>query len=119
MMRPYLHGDDVVERWRKRSRLDQLANIGSEVHRMVLAGDNEEQKWKAFARAAELLVLSLEDKKWKGNYELARANELLSGVALEGKHMNTTLEDLDRYFFQYTMAFALERDRIRESAHVS
>lgn len=115
MTRPYLHGDDIVERWRERSRLDQLANIGSEVHRMVLAGDNEERKWKAFERAAELLELSLEDSKWKGNYELARARELLSGVALEGKYMNTTLGDLDRYFFQYTMAFSLEREKILNS----
>jgi hypothetical protein len=52
----------------------------------------------------------LSDKRWKSRLkELARAKELFCDALLGGVEYGTTLEDLDKYFFQFAMAARLNR----------
>jgi hypothetical protein len=53
-------------------------------------------------RALELFDLTLEDLRWqKSLREIARARELFCAAIYGKEEYNTTLEDLDRYFFQF------------------
>jgi hypothetical protein len=64
----------------------------------------------AFARALELLDLTLADSRWRGRRrEIARARELLCDAAAGGTEYGTTLPDLDRYFLSFAVAARLRR----------
>jgi hypothetical protein len=83
----------------------QLGNIGSEVNRMLKARNNPERFENAFTRGLELFDLTLSDSRWRGRFrEIARARELLCDAALGGHEYNTTLEDLNKYFFYFALA---------------
>lgn len=98
-------------RWFSLSLFEQLGNVGSEVSRA--------RKWRgrdqalfdaAIFRALELLDLTIQDKRWlSGVKELTRARELLCNAAFGGEDYNTSLEDLDAYFFQYALAARLHK----------
>ena len=59
----------------QRSLVDQLANVGSEVGRIIKWRDrNPELSEKAFIRALELMDLTIGDPRWRGRRkELTRA----------------------------------------------
>ncbi len=96
--------------WQKLSLAEQLGNIGSEVSRAVLwRGKDEKLFENAVLRALELFDLTLEDSRWRtGLREIARARELFCDAIYGNEEYNTTLEDLDRYFFQF--AFLARRN---------
>ena len=55
----YIHGNSVMERWRRMSLAEQIGNIGGEVSRTASAqGQNESRFNNAFARALELFDLT-------------------------------------------------------------
>ncbi len=61
-------------------------------------------------RALELLNLTIEDLRWKTRLkEIVRAREIVRDAATGGKEYDTTLEDLDQYFFQFARAARLHR----------
>ena len=93
-------------RWAQLSLLAQLANVGSEVGRMLRwRGRDERRMTAAFERALELLDLTLGDPRWRGRLrEIARARELLCDAAAGGGDYGTALEDLDRYFLAFAVA---------------
>ena len=100
------HRELAAGRWERLSLAEQLANVGSEVGRMVRwRGRDERLMTAAFERALELLNLTLADPRWRDRLrEIARARELLCDAAAGGHEYGTTLEDLDRYFLAFAVA---------------
>ena len=105
------HGAAVQERWRQFNLFEQLGNVGSEVHRAAQwKNKDEELSRNSLYRALELLDFTIQDPRWKkGLKELARVREFLIDAFYGGKEYGNTLDDLDRYFFQF--AFAARKDR--------
>jgi hypothetical protein len=104
------HPDLAAGRWGRLSLAAQLANVGSEVGRMLRwRGRDEGLAARAFERALELLDLTLADPRWRGRLrEIARARELLCDAATGGHDYDCKLEELDRYFLAFAVA---ERSR--------
>ena len=100
------HGE-LAGQWSKLSLAEQLANVGSEVGRMIRWRDRDERLMNgAFDRALELLDLTLDDPPWQNRLsEVARARALLCAAVLDGgREYRTSLEDLDRYFLAFAVA---------------
>lgn len=85
---------------------EQMGNIGSEVHRMVLwQGREKEQAMRAFERALELYDFSIGDPRWRGGLrELTRGREVLCETFVGKNVYNDSLEKLDGYFLQFALA---------------
>lgn len=100
-----LHGGDIRETWGTMSLEEQLGNIGSEVHRIVLWKNKDvKQAQRAFERALELYDFSIADTRWKkGLKELTRGREILCDTFVGTNQYHDSLERLDKYF----LAFAL------------
>jgi hypothetical protein len=95
----------MAGRWARLSLAEQLANVGSEVGRMVRWKGHDERLMRgAFERALELLDLTLVDPRWRDRLrEIIKARELLCDAAAGGGEYGSTLEDLDRYFLAFGM----------------
>jgi len=101
------HHELASGQWSRLSLAEQLANVGSEVGRMVRWRNRDARLMNgAFDRALELLDLTLADPRWRNRLvEIARARELLCAATLLGGHAyGTSLEDLDRYFLAFAVA---------------
>jgi hypothetical protein len=105
------HRDLAAWRWGQLSLTEQLANVGSEVGRMLRwRGRDERLMTGAFHRALDLLDLTLADPRWRDRLrEIARARELLCDAAADGREYGTRLEDLDRYFLAFAVAARVGR----------
>lgn len=99
----FIHENLANSGWRKLSLAEQLANIGSEVNRVLRwKGKDEKNFENAVLRALELFDLTLEDSRWRVRLrEIARARELFCGAIYGSGEYNTTLEDLNRYLLQF------------------
>jgi hypothetical protein len=97
---PRKHRELTPERWGNLSLAEQLANVGSEVGRMLRWQERDPRLAAgAFERALELLDLTLADPRWRLRLrEITRARELLCDAAAGGDSYGSTLEGLDRYF---------------------
>ena len=98
---------ELAREWSKLSLAEQLANVGSEVGRMIRWRDRDSRLMNgAFERALELLDLTLDDPRWRNRlFEITRARELLCAAVLDGgREYRTSLEDLDRYFLAFAVA---------------
>ena len=104
-MKKALHKELSLGRWFTFSLVEQMANIGSEVGRAQRwQGKDEGLFWGAVARALELFDLTFADPKLKGRLrEIARAKELFCDAVTGGKEYNSSLKDLDKYFFYYAV----------------
>ena len=80
------HRELAAGQWSKLSLAEQLANVGSEVGRMVRWRDRDARLMNgAFDRALELLDLTLADPRWRNRLsEISRARELLCAAVLDG-----------------------------------
>lgn len=98
-----IHKELAEGKWYEFSLCEQLANIGSEVSRAYKwQGKDENIFWGAVERTLELFDLTLVDPRWKGRLrEIARARELFCDAITGGKEYNSSLKDLDQYFFHY------------------
>ena len=105
------HRELAAGRWGQLPLVEQLANVGSEVGRMLRwRGRDDRLMAGAFDRALELLDLTLADPRWRDRLrEIARARELLCDAATGGREYGTTLEDLDRYFLAFAVAARIGR----------
>jgi hypothetical protein len=105
-----LYKDLSSGRWFNLSLIEQMANIGSEVSRArKWQGKDEDTFWGAVTRALELFDLTLIDPRLSGRIrEIARVKELFCDAVTGGKEYNSSLKDLDRYFFYY--AFCARRN---------
>lgn len=101
-----IHKQLAAKRWQTLSLLEQLANIGSEVSRTARYQNKDKQAFEnAFKRALELFDLTLTDRRWRQRLkEVARARELFCAAALGEPLYQTTLADLDRYFYYFALA---------------
>lgn len=97
-------------KWFTLSLSEQLGNIGSEVHRVILARGDTNRCENAILRAFELFYLTLLDQRWKNRRkEIVRAREIFCDALLGGKEYGSTLEDLDNYFFHFAMAARIRK----------
>jgi len=100
------HPELAAGRWSQLSLAEQLANVGSEVGRMVRWRERDPRLMMAgFDRALELLDLTLADPRWRDRLrEIARVRELLCDTTLGACEYSTTLEDLVRYLLAFAVA---------------
>jgi len=101
-----LHTDLANGRWFTMTLSEQMGNIGSEIHRLVLSQNRDQGRFdSAFDRALELIDLTLADPRWKKGYkEIARVREVLCDIYFGENQYNTSIEALDNYFFQFGLA---------------
>ncbi len=99
------HQEAAKGRWRKFSLAEQLANVGSEISRAKnWQGKDGKIFWGAVERALELFDLTLDDSRWRKRLkEIGRAREIFCGAVLGDNEYDTTLEDLERYFFNFAV----------------
>lgn len=101
-----IHTDLANGRWLTMSLAQQMGNIGSEIHRLVLSQNKEQSRFdSAFDRSLELIDLTLSDPRWKKGYkEIARVREVLCDIYFGKNQYDTSIEALDNYFFQFGLA---------------
>ncbi|MEX2090819.1 MAG: hypothetical protein WD989_01640 [Candidatus Paceibacterota bacterium] len=102
----YLHGDSIVERWKRMTLAEQMGNIGSEVSRAGLSQGNNDLRFNnAIDRALELFDLTLSDARWRGRLrEIGRAREVFCDAVLGGREYGSDLKGLQKYFDQFVYA---------------
>lgn len=110
-----IHRGLTPERWFAFSRLEQLANVGTDVERIIFWRDKEniEYSMKAFERALELLDLTIADpKNRKGLKELVRVREALVDYFMyDNSTYRTSDEFWHKYFWDFGYAAARQRGR--------
>ena len=102
----YQHAVLAAGKWHTMPLVEQLANVGSEVGRIIRGKEKDPEGCeKAFNRALELLDLTIRDPRWKGRRkELTRVREFLCDAMLGGSLYGGDLTGLDRYFYHYAVA---------------
>jgi len=103
----YQHKDLANGRWQELSFFEQMANIGSEVERVI--------KWKnknnvqycrmAFERALELLDLTIGNEKNRSRLrELLRLREVLADYFAFDNNYGSSDEKWQKYFYAFSFA---------------
>ncbi|MFQ5540814.1 MAG: hypothetical protein ACE5F4_01025 [Candidatus Paceibacteria bacterium] len=105
------HASLAEGRWHALSLAEQLANIGSEVHRARIAQEKglESRFHSAADRALELFDLTLADLRWKAQkrlFELGRMRAVLADAFLGGEEYGATLDGLEPYFDRFALLAA-------------
>lgn len=110
-MTQFFHESLAAGRWFKFTLAEQLANVGSEISRMIKARGNKGRYHNAAMRAVELLDLTISDPRWRGVRlkELCRVRGLFLDTVWGINEFNTSLEDLDKYFYHFAYASRLNR----------
>lgn len=93
--------------WHKRSFLEQMANIGSEVYRAINWRNKGNEKYAqlAFQRSLELFDLTKESKLTYPQYkELLRMREIWVDYFKYDNEYNSTQENINKYFMYTTIA---------------
>ncbi len=107
------HKEMAAGKWYTLSIYEQIGNIGSEVHRTIIASEKGdiEQFRNAFSRAIELFVLTAGDNRW--NYhrkrEITRSREVFCDLFFGGNSYKTDPDSLDNYFMQYAIASQIQK----------
>ena len=103
----HIHKNMASGKWFEMTLAEQLANVGSDVDRLISwrKKSNEKYAENAFYRALDLLDLTISDKRWHGPKlkELCRLREVLCDSYLGGELYNTPLEYFQKYFFQFAL----------------
>ncbi len=112
----YIHKELAASgRWQKFTLEEQMANIGSDVHRAFSWFKRKEDKLfeGAFERALELFDLTLADERWKGRRkEIARSKELFCAIFYEPErfeNIEREKEAMDNYFLQFGIAARMKK----------
>ena len=111
------HKELAAGGWKKLTLMEQLGNIGSEVHRAInwFKKDDKENFKFAFEKALELFDLTLDDDRWKGRRkEIGRSREFFCSLFQEQpyiKHLPDDMEWLDKYFLHFAIRARLEREK--------
>ncbi len=113
------HKELTPEQWFQFSTNEQLGNVACDIGRTIdwRKRDDIQNSEAAFARALELLDLTIDDPKNKGSRceELCHVREKLIDHFMGGNTYNTTDEEWDKYFYALLYIAALEREK-RHSA---
>ena len=101
----FQHKNLAAGKWRELSLAEQLANVGSETNRALNWQGRDEQLYKnAINRALELLDLTISDPRWRKRLkEIVRVREFLGAAIFGDNEFKTSLKDLDKYFFNFTL----------------
>ena len=94
--------------WQKKSFLEQMANIGSEVYRAINWKEkgNDEYAQMAFVRSLELFDLTKASKLTASQYkELCRMREIWVDYFQYDNEYSSTAESINKYFMYLTIAF--------------
>ena len=110
------HKGLTLERWFKLSLMEQLANVGTDVARIISWKNkgNKQMSDLAFERALELLSLTIIDPKniKRGTLkELCRTREVLIDYFAYDNIYGSTDKLWTDYFYAFNYAAALERGR--------
>jgi hypothetical protein len=98
------------KKWFQLSLSEQMANIGSEVGRVIKwhNKNEKEHKEKALERALELFDLTLSDKRWKNRAkEIARMREVVCDFFYGDNEYRSNPSSLDNYFLHFAIAARL------------
>lgn len=100
------HKNLASGRWHKLSLLEQMGNIGSEVHRALVAKNKDEKRFEdSVLRVLELLDLTLQDARHRKRLkELTRVREVFCDTIYGTGEYGVTHGDLDSYFFHFALA---------------
>lgn len=109
-----VHKELAAGRWFKFSLMEQLANIGTDIDRVIQwrnKGDILASN-QAFERALELLYFTVEDpKNRKRLKEILRVREALIDYFMYDNEYCTSDEFWQKYFFDFNYAAALQRGK--------
>jgi len=101
------------ERWFDLSLLEQMANVGSEVHRIIAWKITDPgRSTRAADSALELVDLTLEDprhKKTPAMVELCRLRESLADYFYGQNAYGSSDQSWEEYFYGFSYAVALKR----------
>src|SRR5712691_1768114 len=101
------HAELAAGRWRALSLAEQLAHVGSEVDRAIVAWEahRPDRFEKALARALELFDLTARDDRWRGHRrrEVLRAREEFCGVFFSEDVSSGAVRSLQRYFLHFAV----------------
>ena len=109
------HPSLAAGRWQTFSLMEQLANIGSEVERALnwLNKNNPEYSRLAFARALELLNLTIADPRHRRRLkEMTRLREVLLDFFLGQNEFRSTEKSWRNYFYCFAYASTLKKRRV-------
>ncbi len=110
-----IHKDLTPSRWFKFSLFEQLANVGTDIARVIQwkSQGKLDESQKAFERALELLDLTIVDPKNKGASlkELVRTREALIDYFMYDNEYNTTDEQWQNYFYDFNYAAAIMKGK--------
>jgi hypothetical protein len=107
-----IHKQLAAGRWFTLTYAEQLGNIGSDVERAIRASEtgDPERKQQAFARALELLDLTLNDPRRAGEQpELLRLKETLCDVFQGENASGTSFKSLSSYFLEWALIARADR----------
>ena len=109
------HKGLTPEHWFKFSLMEQLANVGMDVERIMQwkKQGNQDYSQKAFERALELLTLTILDPKNAGarRKELCRVREVLIDYFVYDNEYGSSDTLWHDYFYAFNYAAALQRGR--------
>ena len=109
-----LHKELANGRWFELSLIEQLANVGMDIDRVIRwrQKGNNEYSQKAFERALDLLGLTIADPKHKKRLkELTRTRELLIDYFVYDNEYSSTDQSWHNYFYPFNYAAALRCGR--------
>ncbi|MEX0848686.1 MAG: hypothetical protein WD055_00480 [Candidatus Dependentiae bacterium] len=110
-----IHKGLSLERWFTFSLFEQLANVGTDIERVInwKKKENIDYSEKAFARALELLDLTILDDKNKGGKlrELLRMREILIDYFVYDNQYNSNDKMWQDYFYQFNYAAAIQNGK--------
>lgn len=108
MMTVAQHANLAAGQWQALGLIEQLAHIGSEVERAILAhaAARVDRRDHALTRALELFDLTAADHRWRGSRrrEILRAREYVCRCFFDEMTEADTAEFLQRYFLQFASA---------------
>ncbi|NGX64025.1 MAG: hypothetical protein KR126chlam6_01449 [Candidatus Anoxychlamydiales bacterium] len=106
----FQHQSLAAGKWFTLSLSEQLGNIGSEVNRAISAYGDKKRFERTIFRALELFDLTINDPRWINRLkEITRAREFFCDAIYGNKEYETSLEDLNRYFFYFAYAARSKR----------
>lgn len=101
------HAELAAGRWRALTLAEQLANVGSEVDRVIVAWEahRPDRFEKALARALELFDLTARDERWRGHRrrEILRAREEFCRLFFEDDPPPGAARTLRDYFLRFAV----------------
>lgn len=107
----FQHKNQAGGQWQNLTLAEQLGNIGSEISRAIKWKDGDQNLYRsAIERALELFDLTIRDSRWQGRLkELARVREVLCDAVFGDNEYQTSLNNLNQYFYYFAFAARAHR----------